>query len=728
MKKWFLLLFIPVASSASAPIVTPSTPVVNVGGTVGLTANVAVTWSLAAGSSGSISAAGLYTAPTTFFTANNYLQQAGVVLRPNDDVINTRIDQLPVSSSSSVRFAHMFTVNGGSNAITFEPTIPTNLYHQNMPTQNITFRSSSQNNGSFIMLSTFSRLEEGSVMSDSPLVKDHHLIGVTSDTYHSYELYQLYAVGGDPGSPTSNSTSGVERYMNQFNLPDISAGGGSASDAAGMMVEPILLRFSEVESGQIKHALRGTLNNANLYNLNSSTAGIALWPATNHAFTSDCQSGLNCFPYGSRIRLKAAYGCGRMSSRGQAICNAMKTYGFFLVDGGTTLAITSAWDSVESTQAWTAQFGDFTTTVSTVSSSDLEQVDESSLQISTFTGNVNPANGFVTPPQFAQVIAKNNADLTVSSVSIALIPVTVGWKNPVHQGLDTGINVMARTPQFLIESWVNGSTDTAFNCSMSPTVGSISSNTAGCLYTAPTSQYNQMQITTVTIASRIDPTHNPASFYITVFSTDGIRIRMSDAISGADTKPPFDDNGIFTDTSGNSWFEEPVNNIPPWNQRTTQGSASWPNQMYNHHATGIATDKLWGWMLPTNPNDSTGTYTSGTWIVQSNHGVSSCCGEINASTNTIETQNGLILFSSVSLVTAVLTPRVFVSTITTTTNSLYYAIRSNNDGGSSNFISYLSVMFSSATAPASPAGSASPPGMTWQGTQRWTGNIKIFDQ
>jgi hypothetical protein len=719
MKKWILLSFIPSLSLGAAPIISPSTPTVTLNSSINFSANVGVTWSLAPGSLGSISAGGVYTTTASYFQANNFSQQTGCQLRPNDAVENTRIDNLPVDSSSTARIANLFTVIGSSPNITFQPTIPTNTLYQNGPTMNMNFRSTSEYNGPFVMLSTFTRLSEASVISNDPRNKDHHIVGVTSDTCHYYEIYQIYNQG--VGAAGNNSDSGDQVYMNQYLLPDGSAGGGIGVDAAGMNVEPLLLHFSEIESGVINHALRCTMDNGNLYGTGSCPTG-ALWPAQD--CTSECQDSTKCFPYGSRLRLRSAYSCANMTPRGQAICLALKQYGCFLIDGGTALGVVTAWDSVESTQTWIAQFNDFTSAVSTISSSDLQQVDESSLKISSFTDNINPANGFVTPPQFAQVIATNNSDLTVSSVSIAIVPVTVGWTNPVHQGLDTGINVMAGTPQFTIPAWVNGSTDTVFNCSMTPTVGSIATSASGCLYTAPTAQYNQVLVTTVTITSRIDPNHNAASFYVTVFSTDGIRIRMGDAISGSDTKPPYDNNGIFTDTSGNNWFEEPVNNIPPWNLRDTQGNAAWPNQMYNQHAYGLAEDKLWGFMLPNNPNNPSGNFT-GTWIVTSNHGSSqACCGDVNNSTNTFETQNGRILFSSVSLITATLTPGVFISTITESTNSLYYAIRENSEG-SGNFISYLSVIFSSATAP--PV-AASPQNLSITGPQTWTGNIKAFSQ
>jgi hypothetical protein len=649
-----------------------SNPVATVGGTVQFVTTMSVTYGLTSGSMGSIDQNGLYTAPTTYFTPKNILAQ-GCPGRPNDDIINTRIDALPVDTNSAVRFAHHFTTNGGSNTIVFEPTMPTNLYNNTTNITSMTFRTTHGADGSFPMLSTFTRLQEGSVISNDPTftTQDHHIIGVSSNTCLAAEQYNFYNYGLDTAVPGSNSTSGWQYYTNNYYLPDTTFNAAGGSDAAGMAIQPILLRFSELRAGSIQHALRMTTNNANLYNTSISTAGY-VWPATSHAQNNNCTNQVSCFPYGARLRLKSTVDCTQFSTTGgQAVCTALKNYGVFLVDGGTKFGISTDYNMAESTQNFAATFS---TLQSTWSTQDFEQVDESSLMISSFTGNVNPSNAYIAPDNYAQVVVTNQVDGSSRTISIAIQPVTVGFANPAHQGLNTGINVMAGTPQFQIPYWVQGASDTAAACSMTPTVGSL---TSGCLYTAPATQFNQLLITTVTVTSNIDPNHGTVSFPLVVFSSDGIRIRMGPAISTLDTIPPYDNNGVYADsTTGVKFFEDPVNSIPGWTQRIIQGSNTYANQLYNNADYG-SEDKAWSFMVP-----------NGSWTLTTNFASKNVL-DITTSSNCLETQ-GVVYQSTFSLASTLAEPVVKTTYTVVTNNRFYWAIR-GNDYQSHNFISYFTL-------------------------------------
>lgn len=661
---------------AGVPLVLPSTAVTTVNGAVQFSTTFTVTWSLAAGSYGAISSTGLFHATTGYFQANN-LSSAGTQLGPNDAIWNADISGLPVDANNTA-FMQYMTVNLSTPRVNFQPTVPRNQYSTGVSSQAMTFRSNSQWNGTyFFMPSSFTRVEQASVMSNRNVssggAQDHHILGISTDTLQAFEIYQHYNAGDDPVSPLSNNESGCIYDPNAYQLPDTTGGHGTCTNAAGTFFQPYLLRNSELESGQINHTMFCTLAIGNLFN------GFQ-WPATNKA--TDCSDPTKCIPFGAFLRLKSGFDCTKFTTAGgQAICNAFKKHGCILADGGTSLAIVADYDLIQSTRDYASTYTDFQLSASSISSVDLEVVDMSSLMLSSFTANINPASGFVTPSPFVQVLAKNTVDGQVSSTTVALQPVVVGWQNPAHQGNDAGVSTMAGTPQFLIPAWVTGSSDTVFNCTMTPTVGSIATSAAGCLYTAPATQYNQLLVSTITIASRVDPNHNSASFFITVFSSDGVRVREGPGTSGADTKPPYNNAGSYVDpTTGEYYFEDPVNNTTDWDARSTQGSASWPSQLYNNYDYG-AGDKLFSMMVP-----------SGTYTLTSAHGRSSNGnGDVQTSSNCIESQ-GIVLNSTTTFCPAVLVPQVFTNTVTVGTDYKFHWRIVGNAEGNHNFMSFWSLI------------------------------------
>src|ERR1700693_3109713 len=102
-----LISFLPLLANSSAfaqaPVISPSTPpVVNQGATFKFTANAPVAWSMGPGSKGKIDADGTYHAPSTVTSQQS---MGGCQLLPNDHIINTRIDSLPVNSKSATWMA-----------------------------------------------------------------------------------------------------------------------------------------------------------------------------------------------------------------------------------------------------------------------------------------------------------------------------------------------------------------------------------------------------------------------------------------------------------------------------------------------------------------------------------------------------------------------------------------------------------------------------------------------
>jgi hypothetical protein len=92
------------------------------------------------------------------------------------------------------------------------------------------------------------------------------------------------------------------------------------------------VRFDEVASGAIRHAIRFTV---------PGTKSAFVSPAT-HWAGNDSTSPI---PMGMRLRLKSGFNVSGFSANNQVILNAMKKYGLLLADNGSAMFITGAPDS-----------------------------------------------------------------------------------------------------------------------------------------------------------------------------------------------------------------------------------------------------------------------------------------------------------------------------------------------------------------------------------------------
>ena len=113
--------------------------------------------------------------------------------------------------------------------------------------------------------------------------------------------------------------------------------GWTSADAAGLPIFPGLVRYDEVAAGQIKHALRFTLQNTK----NDSNGGYFVEPASHAA--GSVSSSMNV--EGMRIRLKASVDISSYSAADQVILTAMKQYGLILADNGSNLYFQGVPDS-----------------------------------------------------------------------------------------------------------------------------------------------------------------------------------------------------------------------------------------------------------------------------------------------------------------------------------------------------------------------------------------------
>jgi hypothetical protein len=561
-------------SPATAVVISPAAPVVTVGATRTLTASGGegpYTWSLAPGSAGSINpSTGVYTGPA-YGNLTAPQTMAGCPVLPADHVYNTRIDALPLNSNSSTWVSMI-----GTPPLGFEVSFPLNVYNNSTPTTAMSFQYTPGANGNFPLLSAPYLAPEAGLYAPS-FGPDRHILGVNTDTCQFSEIYQFYTPGTNRACPTCNSQSGAK-----YNGTDYALNQGV--DAAGMYLQPLALRYSELLAGSIKHALRFTLSIGYLSNS-------YVWPAT--AAATDGGS----IPFGTRFRLKSTFNCSSYSTMMQAICTALKDYGMFAVDGGINGHIQTMADASMDINAASALFSQ----ISNLNMSNFEVVDESSFEVSSTSGQVSPTNGYETLTTYATVIATDSTSATASE-AISIQPVTVGTKNtpwPQNAGV---LMVMAGTPQFQIPVIVNGASNNDVTCSMSPTYGTL---TSGCLYTPPSTLSNTLDATTVTITSQADPSVS-YSFPMYVFPSDAIRMHLGPK-AGTITNPviPYDAGGDYgPDVNGNYWWREL--GFPFWyyNMDASYPQSSWPKGYpdvglyYTATSAGSGSDGGFGVMLP----------------------------------------------------------------------------------------------------------------------------------
>lgn len=675
MKKWVFFLFLS-SPLMAAPIISPSTATVTLGGTVNITSTDTITCALASGSTGTLSGC-LYTAPTTStMTAHNLID--GCMALPNDHVINTRIDSLPLDSNSATRIAGIL---GGTSAyIQIEVSFPHNVMYNTTPTTSMNFFVTANNNANFPTLSfPYMGVENAATPTDY-FAQDRHVLGVNTDTCQFYEMYNFYPVGANGSCALCNSQSGVQYSYGSYRLPDTAGGNsGGGTDAAGMFVDPLAFRYSELKAGVIKHALRFTLANGYIQ------SGF-VWPAVANA-TPGCTPSSACVPYGARFRLKSTFNISSYSPTTQVILKALQQYGMFMNDGGTTFHITSADDVFGDTTTYQAiqseiRFGNI------ASQWAFEQVDESGLEVSSATAQVNLSGGEV-PENYAEVIVTKTSDSSTARRRIAITPVTAGTSNVPFQASGPMLSIMAGTPQFQIPTLVGGTSNKSVTCTMVPSTGTL---TSGCLFTAPATK-TAVSTYTVTITPAADP-NQAFSFPMTIFPNNAIRVNVGGP-SAFKTSPviPYDASGNYgPDGSGNMWWSDPTGVAAPWTK--IDGGfpqSSWPSTgdpgLYYTYAVGNQ-DGAFSAMVP----NGTYTLTLGFGVDPSNTGISSLQESVDSQGSTI--------FSTTTMHTVIGTtnynPSTASTTVTVTNNQFYFAIRDIDPSNKETIINNWSLVFNQA--------------------------------
>lgn len=153
---------------------------------------------------------------------------------------------------------------------------------------------------------------------------DHHVLVLQRGSCRLYEMYhaRFNGSGWDCGS------GAVFDLSSNATRPE----GWTSTDQAGLPVLPGLVRYDEVSAGEIRHALRFTVW--------SPQAG---WvpPATHPGSSSDSDAP----PMGARFRLRASFDVSAYTGQSRVILEALKRYGMFVADTGTSWFVSGATDS-----------------------------------------------------------------------------------------------------------------------------------------------------------------------------------------------------------------------------------------------------------------------------------------------------------------------------------------------------------------------------------------------
>ncbi|MBV9483449.1 MAG: hypothetical protein JO249_22275 [Acidobacteria bacterium] len=159
---------------------------------------------------------------------------------------------------------------------------------------------------------------------------DRHVLVIDKNNCFLYELYGSYP--NSDGSWKAGSAA-VWDLTNDEQRPWT----WTSADAAGLPIFNGLVRYDEVASGNIQHALRFTLP--------QSQAAVTP-PASHWAANS---SNPLAAPMGMRMRLKANYDISGFSPHLQVILTALKKYGMIMADNGSPLYLSGApddrWDN-----------------------------------------------------------------------------------------------------------------------------------------------------------------------------------------------------------------------------------------------------------------------------------------------------------------------------------------------------------------------------------------------
>lgn len=275
---------------------------------------------------------------------------AGCPVFPADNFWNTPVEGLPVHTSSAAWIDSIGRVNlhpdfGSRYGIPITKT-------SKRARTKVRFEYSDESDRGRYPLRASTRIEDA---------RDRHAVVIDTKRCRLYETWNTRrtASGWRAGS------GAIWRLRSNRLRP----AGWTSADAAGLPILPGLLRWSEVRSGYVGHAIRFTA---------PTTAARYVWPARHQAGGDPSAP-----PMGARFRLGADFDMSGFSSDARVVLRAMRDYGMVLADNG------SAWYFQGATSnKWPESLLD---ELKTVPGDAFEAVDTSSMKVSADSGRTSRA-------------------------------------------------------------------------------------------------------------------------------------------------------------------------------------------------------------------------------------------------------------------------------------------------------------------------------------------------
>ena len=288
--------------------------------------------------------------PTTPPSAGSPLV-AGCAVLPANNVWNRDVSSLPVHPRSASWLA-----SNSASTVKLHPDFGAypygyqlQLVDRSTPRVAVSFYYPDESDAGPYPLTAATPIEPGS---------DHHAFMLDKDTC---VLYELYDVAWNAGRPTAGSGAIFDLRTNALR-----PAGWTSADAAGLPIIPGVLRYDEVASGVVKHAIRFTVRR---------TDRSYLWPARHQAGAA---SDPSLPPMGARFRVKANVDISRFGVQAQVILRAMQRYGLIVADNGSDWFYQGTTDG-----RWTDAL---LSELKSVPASWFEAVDESSLMLDPNSG------------------------------------------------------------------------------------------------------------------------------------------------------------------------------------------------------------------------------------------------------------------------------------------------------------------------------------------------------
>ena len=253
--------------------------------------------------------------PMTPAAASAMPEAPNCPIYPDNDVWHSSIQNLPVHPMSASWLANM----GGPSRL-LHPDFGGPYGYQLQvidsatPTRRVSFEYADESDDVGYPFTAGTPIEPAS---------DAHAFMLNKDTC---VLYELFAASWNGGNPTAGSGAVFDLKTHALR-----PSGWTSADAAGLPIWPGVLRYDEILSGVVDHAIRFTAQR---------TDRSFVWPARHQAGAARDAS---LPPMGARFRLRSDFSFAGYSAQTQVVLRAMQRYGLILADNGSNCTSRAAW-------------------------------------------------------------------------------------------------------------------------------------------------------------------------------------------------------------------------------------------------------------------------------------------------------------------------------------------------------------------------------------------------